>query len=129
LEDVTRIYLWGAQVFARGRRVPSSGEWIWDDGDEKCWKDFLALAAGIFNQYGDAPWVHYATYEATNIKEYIIRYGDPDGIAARVQANLLNLHPICKGSVILPIPSYSLKVIEKHIGFKRSQTEYGGTGR
>ena len=26
----------------------------------------------------------------------------------------------------LPLPSYSLKVIEKYVGFKRTQDEYGG---
>lgn len=128
LEDVTRIYLWGAQVYGKKQGIfQAAVSGFGTDADEKCWKDFLALADDIINEYGDAPWVHYATYEATNIKEYISRYGDPDGIAARVQANLFNLHPICKSSVILPIPSYSLKVIEKYIGFERSQDEYGGT--
>lgn len=27
---------------------------------------------------------------------------------------------------ILPVPSFSLKVIEKYIGFKRTQDEFGG---
>ena len=26
----------------------------------------------------------------------------------------------------MPLPSLSLKVVEKYVGFKRSQTEYGG---
>ncbi|MGB7436994.1 MAG: hypothetical protein WBR26_11560 [Candidatus Acidiferrum sp.] len=28
--------------------------------------------------------------------------------------------------MVLPLPSLSLKVVEEYIGFKRSQTEYGG---
>lgn len=128
LEDVSRIYLWGTQVFGE---KPSTFEAAVSEfgvgADEKCWLDFLAIAKRICNEYGDIPWVHYAAYESTNIKEYVKRYGDPDGIAERVLGNLLNLHPICKNSLALPIPSYSLKVIEKYIGFKRSQDEYGGT--
>jgi predicted RecB family nuclease len=27
----------------------------------------------------------------------------------------------------LPLPSYSLKVVEEYVGFKRTQDEYGGT--
>ena len=27
---------------------------------------------------------------------------------------------------MLPIPSYSLKVVEEYVGFKRTQKEYGG---
>jgi predicted RecB family nuclease len=29
--------------------------------------------------------------------------------------------------VLLPLSSYSLKEVEKYVGFKRSQTEYGGS--
>jgi len=32
---------------------------------------------------------------------------------------------VAKNSVILPVPSFSLKVIEQYIGFKRSQSEFG----
>ena len=41
--------------------------------------------------------------------------------------NLLDLLPITKASVILPLPSYSLKVVEQYVGFKRTQDEYGGS--
>jgi predicted RecB family nuclease len=58
---------------------------------------------------------------------YVKRYGDPAGIAARVLRNLLDLLPITKASVILPLPSYSLKVVEEYVGFKRTQDEYGGS--
>ena len=53
-------------------------------------------------------------------------FGDPDGTAARVRENLLDLLPITQRSVELPLPSYSLKVVEKHIGFERTLEEYGG---
>ena len=72
------------------------------------------------------PFVHWATYEATLIDAYLKRYGDDTGRAARVQKNLLNLLPITEASIVLPLPSYSLKVIEKYIGFQRTQDEYGG---
>jgi predicted RecB family nuclease len=36
------------------------------------------------------------------------------------------LLPIARKSIALPLPSYSLKVIEKYIGFKRSLDKYGG---
>ena len=29
--------------------------------------------------------------------------------------------------MLLPLSSYSLKEVEKYVGFKRSQTEYGGS--
>ena len=33
---------------------------------------------------------------------------------------------MARDSVVLPVPSFSLKVIEKYVGYKRTQTEYGG---
>src|SRR3974377_1553265 len=87
------------------------------DGDEAGWRDFLAKASAIFSDYGDIPFVHWHHYERVWLDKYIERYGDLDGIAARVCANLFDLLPITKKSVILPLPSYSLKVVEKYIGF------------
>jgi predicted RecB family nuclease len=40
--------------------------------------------------------------------------------------NLLNLLPITRDAVVLPLPSYSLKVIERYVNYKRRLDEYGG---
>lgn len=61
------------------------------------------------------------------MRKYIKRYGDLHGVAARVLVNLLDLHPIALNAIILPLPSYSLKVVEKYAGFQRTQNEYGGS--
>ena len=70
--------------------------------------------------------MHWHHYERTHLDLYVQRYGDPDDIAARVRRNLLDLLPITREAIALPLPSYSLKVIEQHIGFARTQQEYGG---
>jgi predicted RecB family nuclease len=44
----------------------------------------------------------------------------------RVETNLLDLLPVTREAIALPLPSYSLKVIEHYIGFRRTQDEYGG---
>ena len=41
--------------------------------------------------------------------------------------NLLDLLPVTKNAIALPLPSYSLKVVEEYVGYKRTQDEYGGT--
>jgi predicted RecB family nuclease len=97
-----------------------------DDGDRQGWEMFLANAATIFAQHGDIPFVHWAAYERTYLRKYVERYGDPDKTAAWVLDNLLDLLPITKASVALPLPSYSLKQVEKHVDFNRTQDEYGG---
>jgi predicted RecB family nuclease len=76
--------------------------------------------------YGNIPFVHWSHYERTKIKLYVDRHGDPDGIAAAVLANLFDLLPATQDSVMLPLPSYSLKVVEEYVGFKRTQDKYGG---
>jgi predicted RecB family nuclease len=76
--------------------------------------------------YGDVPFVHWTCYEKTYLSKYIQRHGDADGTAARVIANLLDLFAITRESVILPVPSFSLKVIEQYVGYKRKEAEYGG---
>jgi len=44
-----------------------------------------------------------------------------------VLRNLLDLLPVTKNAIALPLPSYSLKVVEEYVGYKRTQDEYGGT--
>ena len=128
LDELDKIYLWGTQVFGKtkGKFMPAvSG--FGDDGDRDGWKQFLTNAQSIFQQFGDIPFIHWHHYEKTHLDDYVERYGDPEGVAARVRRNLLDLLPIARDSVLLPLSSYSLKEVEKYVGFKRSQTEYGGS--
>jgi predicted RecB family nuclease len=133
LDEDKRVYLWGMQVFhASGDK----GEFIdclakfGDDGDEKGWEEFLRQARGLIDEHGDIYFVHWAHYENTMIKTYIERYGDDEhGTAAKVMDLLLDLLPITRESIALPLPSYSLKVIEqsdavfKATGFKRTAAD------
>ena len=128
LDELDRIYLWGAQVYGvKPSEFTCAVSGFGQDGDMECWFNFLANAKGIFETYGDIPFVHWAPYEETYLARYIDRYGDPDGIAARVGANLLDLLTVTRDSVVLPLPSFSLKVVEDYIGFERKEAEYGGS--
>jgi predicted RecB family nuclease len=127
-DELGKTYLWGMQVFGKtsGEFQPAvAGFGI--QGDEQGWRDFLHGAKAIFQQHGDIPFVHWSPYERTQIREYVRRYGDPDGAASRVLKNLLDLLPITRDSISLPLHSYSLKEVEKYVGFKRTQTEFGGS--
>lgn len=127
LNELEKIYLWGTQVFGEdpGGFMPALAG-FGEKGDEEGWQDFLGNAQIIFNSYGDIPFVHWHHYERVKIDLYVERYGDRDGIAERVRSNLLDVLPITQRSIALPLPSYSLKVVEKHVGFKRTLDEYGG---
>jgi predicted RecB family nuclease len=127
VDELEKIYLWGMQVFGK-RPSPFMGvtAGFGVDGDREGWMSFLDTAKKVLDDYGDIPFVHWHHYERVHIEQYVERYGDPDGVAARVLNNLLNLHPITKDAIALPLPSYSLKVVEEYVGFQRTQEEYGG---
>lgn len=127
LDELDKIYLWGAQVFGESPSdfMPALAG-FGADGDRDSWTEFLKIAESIFGKYGDIPFVHWAAYERTNINKYIKRFGDQKGIATRVLQNLIDLFAVAKQSVILPVTSFSLKVIEQHVGYMRKQDEFGG---
>jgi predicted RecB family nuclease len=128
LNELDKIYLWGMQVYGeRPSDFMAALSGFEADGDKQGWLGFLSIAARIFGTYGDIPFVHWAAYEGTYLGRYIGRYGDADGIAARVRRNLLNLLDVARDSVVLPLPSFSLKVIEGYVGFERKEAEYGGS--
>jgi uncharacterized protein len=128
LDELEKIYLWGMQVYGKkpgGFVGVTAG--FGENGDLEGWMAFLSAAKKVLDDHGDIPFVHWHHYEKTHVKQYIDRYGDSDGVAGRVLKNLLDLHTITKDSVALPLPSYSIKKVEEHVGFKRSQDEYGGS--
>lgn len=127
LDELDKIYLWGMQVFGgKPSEFTYAVSGFGPDGDKECWFNFLANAKGIFETYGDIPWVHWAPYEQTYLRRYAGRYGDTGGIASRVARNLLDLLTIARETVVLPLPSFSLKVVEDYVGFERKEAEYGG---
>jgi predicted RecB family nuclease len=127
LDEMEKIYLWGMQVYGEkpSEFMPAVAG-FGPDGDRDGWLAFLSNAKSVFEACGDIPFVHWAPYEKTKLNLYLARYGDADGIADWVKANLLDLLTVAKNSIVLPVPSFSLKVIEQYIGFKRSQSEFGG---
>ena len=126
-DDLDRIYLWGFQAFGdQPGQYAGVATSIGPEGDRETWEGFLSTAGQLFESHGDIPWVHWSAYERTYLRKYIKRYGDVDDIAQRVDANLLDLLPVTRNALTLPVPSYGLKVIERYVGFQRSQSGVGG---
>lgn len=126
-DELDKVYLWGTQVFGEkpdGYLAALAG--FGEDGDCEGWYAFLGNAERIFATYTDIPFVHWHHYETTKIKAYIDHYGDRDGIPARVLNNCVDLLKITRQSLVLPVSSYSLKVIEGLAGFERTMEDFGG---
>lgn len=127
LAEADKIYLWGMQVFGQkpSEFLPATAD-FGPDGDKAGWFAFLQGAKKILDEYGNVPFIHWAPYERTYVAKYLTRYGDFAGTATSVQSNLVDLLTIAKDAIALPLPSFSLKLIEKYVGYKRVQQEYGG---
>jgi predicted RecB family nuclease len=127
LDELEKVYLWGLQVFGeKPGKYRAAVATFGTQGDREGWEVFLALAKGIFEGYGDLPFVHWASYEPAKLSMYVERFGDRDGVAARVRRNLLDLLPVVRSALALPLPSYGLKSVEGFVGFERRLEEYGG---
>lgn len=126
-DELEKVYLWGWQVRGPGTEpyAPAKAD-FGPDGDRIGWERFLRGAQGVLERWGDIPWLHWGNYERTHLDQYRERYGDPEGTAGRVLGNLVDLLPITQGSVALPVYSYGLKTVEKHIGFQRRLEEGRG---
>jgi len=127
LDELEKIYLWGMQVFGEDPgpfRAATAG--FAPHGDREGWETFLREADAIFTEHGDIWFVHWANYERTKLNLYVTRYGDRDGIAARVLRNLFDLYPVAYESIAAPVSSYGLKQIEKVAGFERTLPDAGG---
>jgi predicted RecB family nuclease len=81
------------------------------------------MAADLLSEQPDLTFVHYHTYERTKIELYRRRYEDPSGVAEQVLKRLFDLHRATTDAVVLPIYSYSLKVVERYVGFLRPGLE------
>ncbi len=64
--------------------------------------------------------------ETTKIGACLDRHGDDSGLARRVLRICVDLLPITRDAVVLPDPSYSLKVVERRASYRRKLDEYGG---
>lgn len=128
LDELERVYLWGVQVWGeRPSEYLGAVSGFGPEGDRQGWLSFLKNAGSVFETYGDIPFVHWHHYERVKVDLYLDRFGDIEGIGRRVCANLVDLLPIAQKAVALPLSSYSLKAVERHVGFKRTQDEYGGS--
>jgi uncharacterized protein len=127
IDEMEKIYIWGIQPFGNGAGEFRAGvAGFGGRGDREGWESFLREANAIFTEHGDVPFVHWAAYEKVKLNLYLERYGDRDGVAQRVLRNLLDLLPITRDSVAVPLAGYGLKEIETLTGYERQLEEFGG---
>lgn len=122
------VFLWGMQVFGgeHSQYFCSFSSDIQQEDDRESWFHFLQHCESEFKKNGPIHFLHWHHYERVKLEKYIENYGDLKNIGRQIIESLIDLLPVTQQSVALPIPSYSLKVVEKFVGFQRQQKQYGG---
>ncbi len=126
LDELEKIYLWGIKDY-RGdapRFSPALAD-FGPEGDRAGWERFLTIAAGLLSEIPDLKFIHWGSYEKTAIERYRNLYGGE--VADRVLANLVDPLSVTRASIVLPVPSYGLKSIEKLAGYERKLADYQGS--
>jgi predicted RecB family nuclease len=72
----------------------------------------------LFQRYPDAPIFHFCAYEVQTVTRLARLYGAPDGFIPSVQPRFFDLHEWVTRTVVLPIESYTLKLIARWLGFE-----------
>lgn len=122
-----KVYLWGMHLKGEeDENLQLISTTLNRQADRDNWFDFLERCHTLFNTYGEMPFVHWGSFEAYCLKLYLKRFGDRHGVAKRIERNLLDLFQVLKNTAVIPLPSYSLKVIEKYVGFERPDQDTGG---
>ncbi|MHB8780353.1 MAG: TM0106 family RecB-like putative nuclease [Candidatus Geothermincolia bacterium] len=87
------------------------------DEEESAFSEFMEYIDDLLRTYGPIPIYHYHHYERTHTDKLAGRYGQVQ-LLALAQENMVDLLPIVKGCVVLPLPSYSLKDVARYVGFE-----------
>lgn len=122
LTDKANDYLYGFIVLRNGEY---SYKYVFADDpkdEKKVWKGFVKL----LKDKDDFVIYHFSPYEKVSIKRMFERYGCSKDLFDRIISNMVDLYPILKKSVVLPVHSYSLKSVAKYLGFEWSNGKARG---
>jgi predicted RecB family nuclease len=110
------VYLHGILVVDRQRNHQRFYPFLAKQPDEEAqaWQDLVYL----FQRYPDAPIFHFCAYEVQTVARLAKLYGAPDGFLQAVLPRFVDLHEWVTRTVVLPIESYTLKLIARWLGFE-----------
>jgi predicted RecB family nuclease len=91
-------------------------------GEQQVWEAFLALV----HQYPDAPIFHFCAYEVQTVERLGRLYNTPTSVIETLLARFVDLHVWVTKTAVLPIESYTLKLIARWIGFEWRNLEANG---
>lgn len=110
------VYLHGILVVDRQHNHQQFYPFLAKQPDEevRAWQDLVYL----FQRYPDAPIFHFCAYEVQTVARLAKLYGAPQGFIQSVLPRFVDLHEWVTRTVVLPIESYTLKLIARWLGFE-----------
>ncbi|MFH1064675.1 MAG: TM0106 family RecB-like putative nuclease [Candidatus Woesearchaeota archaeon] len=120
--DLGIDYLYGLLVRKDGVETYHA---FWADKPEdekKMWKEFCRF----IKQFDDFRVYYYTSYERTSIKRLKELYGMDEKLFERMSDNMHDVFKMIIGHVVLPLYSYSIKPIAKHLSYKWDDKKAGG---
>jgi predicted RecB family nuclease len=110
------VYLHGVFVVDRVQQQQQFYPFLAQQPSEEmqAWQDLVCL----FQRYPDAPIFHFCAYEVQTVSRLAKLYGAPDGLIQSLQPRFFDLHEWVTRTVVLPIESYTLKLIARWLGFE-----------
>ncbi|KAI9132647.1 TM0106 family RecB-like putative nuclease [Acaryochloris sp. CCMEE 5410] len=90
--------------------------------EEQAWQQFLDLVLA----YPQAPIYHFCAYEVQTVERLAALYGNPDTIIQPLLERFIDLHAHVTHTVVLPVESYTLKLIARWLGFQWRNSEANG---
>jgi predicted RecB family nuclease len=110
------VYLHGILVVDRVNHRQEFYPFLAKQPDEEmqAWQDLVLL----FERYPDAPIFHFCAYEVQTVSRLARLYGAPNGFVQSLQPRFFDLHEWVTRTVVLPIESYTLKLIARWLGFE-----------
>lgn len=90
--------------------------------EEQVWLQFLDLVL----RYPQAPIYHFCAYEVQTVERLAALYGTPEQVVQPLIDRFIDLHALVTRTVVLPVESYTLKLIARWLGFQWRNSEANG---
>ncbi|MDN7135347.1 TM0106 family RecB-like putative nuclease [Pseudidiomarina terrestris] len=123
-------FLWGMTVFDDADKQSFVAYWAHNAEEEKkALGQFFEFTLDRWQRFPDMRVYHYAPYEMTALKRLVARYGIYEAeLDDMLRAGLfVDLYKVVKSTLVIGLPSYSIKKVELFYRSKR-ETEIGVGG-
>ena len=117
-------YLHGVLVVDRVSQTQTFHPLLADQPEQEgdVWLQFIDLVL----KYPQAPIYHFCAYEVQTVARLSALYGTPEHIVQPLLERFIDLHALVTQTVVLPIESYTLKLIARWLGFEWRNSEANG---